>query len=134
MNIAFFLKPKIAVAFLYSDFTVRQSLEKMKHYGYTAIPVVDRDGKYAGTVSEGDFLWTFIGKMKNNENIDRKYLEDTPLKKLIRTDCYKPVKITANTDELLTTAMAQNFIPVVDDSDSFIGIVTRSDIIKQLKK
>ena len=57
MNIAFFLKPKISVAFLYNDYTVRQSLEKMRHYGYSAIPVINRDGKYAGTVSEGDFLW-----------------------------------------------------------------------------
>ena len=33
-------------------------------------------------------------------------------------------------EELLHSAMNQNFIPVVDDFDCFIGIVTRKDIIR----
>ena len=33
-------------------------------------------------------------------------------------------------EELLSSAMNQNFIPVVDDTGSFIGIVTRKDIIR----
>ena len=57
MNVAFFMKPKSSVAFLFDDFTVRQALEKMNYHGYTAIPVLDREGHYLGTVSEGDFLW-----------------------------------------------------------------------------
>lgn len=129
MNIAFFLKPKVSVAYLYSDFSVRQALEKMRHYGYTAIPVINRDGKYFGTVSEGDFLWYFLERFRNDENVDRKYIEETPLKELIRVGSYKPVKITANMNELLNVATNQNFVPVVDDLDSFIGIVTRRDII-----
>ena len=57
MNIAYFLLPKIHTAYLYDDCTFRQVLEKMLHHGYTAIPVINREGKYVGTVSEGDFLW-----------------------------------------------------------------------------
>lgn len=132
MNIAFFLKPKISVAYLYCDFTVRQALEKMRYYGYTAIPVIDRDGQYKGTVSEGDFLWFFLERFRNDENVDRRFLEETSLKKLIRSDLYKPVKITADMNELMNVAMNQNFVPVIDDLGSFIGIVTRRDIIKQL--
>ena len=56
MNIAFFLKPKVSVSFLYSDYTIRQALEKMRHCGYSAIPVINRDGRYVGVVSDGDFL------------------------------------------------------------------------------
>ncbi len=132
MNIAFFLKPKISVAFLYSDFTVRQALEKMRYYGYTAIPVISRDGKYCGTVSEGDFLWFLLSKFNDGENVDLRYIEDVGLKSIIRSSTYKPVKITANMNELLNVAMNQNFVPVVDDLGSFIGIVTRKDIIKYL--
>ena len=55
MNIAFLLQPKSDTAFLYDDFTLRQGLEKMRHHGYTAIPVIDREGKrhrvLAGDVS-----------------------------------------------------------------------------------
>ncbi len=132
MNIAFFLRPKISVAYLFSDCTVRQSLEKMKHYGYSAIPVINRDGRYVGTVSEGDFLWYLTDCFDNQEEINMKKLEETPLSKILRTDLYKPMKVTADVDELLTLAMNQNFVPVVDDLGSFIGIVTRRDIIKHL--
>ena len=37
-------------------------------------------------------------------------------------------------DALLESAMNQNFIPVIDDLDKFIGIVTRRDIIGYLAK
>ena len=132
MNIAFFLKPKISVAFLYNDYTVRQSLEKMRHYGYSAIPVINRDGKYAGTGSEGDFLWFIKDCFINNEDVNLKTLEETPLSKLLKANMYKPMKVTADVNELISLATNQNFVPVVDDLGSFIGIVTRRDIIKHL--
>ncbi len=132
MNVAFFMQPKSSVAFLYNDFTVRQALEKMHHHGYTAIPVIDREGRYVGTVSEGDFLW-FIVKGEGNEahttNIES--LEEFKLSELDIDPSKNPsVLITASIDELLMRAMNQNFIPVVDDRDLFIGIVTRKDVIK----
>ena len=60
MNILFLLRPKVTVAFLYHDNTLRQGLEKMRAHGYTALPVIERDGTYAGTVNEGDFLWHMV--------------------------------------------------------------------------
>ena len=87
MNIAFFLRPKISVAYLYSDWTVRHSLEKMKHYGYAAIPVINRDGRYMGTVSEGDFLWYLTDCFDNQEDMNLKRLEETPLSKFSDRIC-----------------------------------------------
>ena len=60
MNIAYLLVPKQNVAYLYDDFTLRQALEKMRSHGYAAIPVINRDNQYVGTVSEGDFLWYLV--------------------------------------------------------------------------
>ncbi len=130
MNIAFFLKPKISVAYIYSDFTIRQAMEKMRNCGYTAVPVIGRDGKYAGTVSEGDFLWFISDCFKNDNELTLKTLEEIPVLKIMRKESYKPVKITAEVDELLNVALNRNFVPVTDDLGSFIGIVTRRDIIK----
>ena len=62
MNIAYFLLPKARVAHVYDDNTFRQGLEKMRHHGYTAIPVISRTGQYVGTVSEGDFLWRLLSE------------------------------------------------------------------------
>jgi predicted transcriptional regulator len=35
-------------------------------------------------------------------------------------------------DEMMMRAMDQNFIPVVDDRDYFIGIITRKDIMRYI--
>ena len=67
MNIASLLLPKSMVAFLYDDFSLRQGLEKMKYHGYSSIPVISRDNRYVGTVSEGDFLWYLVDGIKGAE-------------------------------------------------------------------
>lgn len=133
MNVAYFLTPKNNVAFLYEDFTLRQALEKLKFHGYTAIPVISREGKYLGTVREGDFLWHLIQWEQPKEalhTIDIKDMETLTLRDLARTSIYEPVNITATVEQLIDKAITQNFVPVVDDLGSFIGIITRRDIIK----
>ena len=127
MNVLRFLTPKIEVEYINIDSTVRQGLEKMKFHGYAAIPVIDDDGHYMGTVTEGDFLWALY----NNNKPDLKKLEKTELKTIIRHD-YQPVKASASIDEILTRAYNQNFVPVVDDRGVFIGIIKRKDIIRYL--
>ena len=129
MNIAYFLHPKGQVAFLYDDYTFRQGLEKMKHHGYTAIPVISRSGQYVGTVSEGNFLWQLVQEDSENP-LTMKELEQLQVRDILDTSAYPSVRITVTMDELLDNATKQNFIPVVDDSGSFIGIVTRKDIIR----
>ena len=131
MNIAYFLLPKNRVAYLYDDYTFRQGLEKMRHHGYTAIPVISRDGKYVGTVSEGDFLWRRLSDEQDSQRAcSMKDLEQLRVRDILRETQYLPVRITVSMEELLSSAMNQNFIPVVDDTGSFIGIVTRKDIIR----
>ncbi len=131
MNIAYFLLPKNHVAYLYDDCTFRQGLEKMRHHGYTAIPVITRSGQYVGTVSEGDFLWRLLADEPEAQfSRSMKDLEQLRIRDILRGNNYPPVRITVSMEELLNSAMNQNFIPVVDDIGSFIGIVTRKDIIR----
>lgn len=56
MNLARIMIPKVSTVFLKENQSVRQGWEIMNRNGYTAIPVLDTDGKYIGTVSEGGFL------------------------------------------------------------------------------
>ncbi len=130
MNVIMLLKPKESVKYIYENNTLRQGLEKMKAHSYTAIPVISEDGKYMGTVSEGDFLYYIVDKnthgMKSQEKF---YVRD-----IMRKDFNPAVKIDVTMDMLLERAMQQNFIPVTDDRGTFIGIVTRQDIIKHFIK
>lgn len=135
MNIAFLLTPKAELAFLYNDFSIRQALEKMNYHKYSAVPVINRDGKYCGTISEGDFLWFLVeGENGDIRKIDIKSVEHIAISDIVKQDKNPAVRITATADELLERATNQNFIPVTDDSGSFIGIVTRKKIIDYLAK
>lgn len=131
LNVAFFLVPKINVAYIYEDFTIRQGLEKMRAHGYTAIPVLNRDNLYVGTVSEGDFLWYLVGRKLSMPDMDQP-LPDAKtacIRDIMNPSRNPSVQITASIEELVHRAENQNFIPVVDDRNMFIGIVTRKDII-----
>ncbi|WP_028591485.1 CBS domain-containing protein [Paenibacillus massiliensis] len=127
MNIAFFLLPKQEVACVTSDSTLRQTLERMEYHRFTAVPILDKDGKYIGTVTEGDLLWHMkdSGGKITFENSSKFLLKDVPLR--VHN---KPVSIEANMEDLINLAKVQNFVPVVDDMDRFIGIVRRSQIIE----
>ena len=131
MNIAFFLLPKNDVVTVTMESTLRQTLERMEFHRYTAVPILGRDGVYVGTVTEGDLLWY----MKNSdgkvtfENASKFYLREVPLKLNI-----KPVSIDADMEDLINLAKVQNFVPVVDDMDRFIGIVRRSQIIEYCER
>ena len=129
MNVISLLTPKTNVAWLYEDWTIRQGLEKLRFHGYTAIPVLAKDGSYVGTVSEGDFLWRLLSEEEGGR-CTMKELEKLRVRDILQDGAYPPVRITVTMDELLDSAMNQNFIPVVDDVGSFIGIVTRKDIIR----
>ncbi|MFC4810100.1 CBS domain-containing protein [Paenibacillus sp. GCM10023250] len=125
MNIAFFLLPKQEVVWLTMDATLRQTLEKMEHHRYTAVPILDNDGGYAGTLTEGDLLW----HMKNNPQLTFEQTNKVKLSDVRMRLSNKAVQIDANMEDLLSLAKVQNFVPVIDDMNRFIGIVRRSDII-----
>ena len=126
MNIAFFLLPKKEVVHMPVNSTMRQAMEKMDFHQYTAIPLIDSKGRYVGTLSEGDLL----RKMKNTPGLSFEGTEKVLLKEVPRRLNDRPVKIDAQIEDLLSLAITQNFIPVVDDEGVFIGIIRRSVIIE----
>ena len=126
MNILFFLTPKSEVAYINEDDTIRQALEKMEYHKYSAVPIISRTGRYVGTLTEGDLLWG----IKNQFNLDLKGAEKIPVTAVRRRVDNRPVTAGEDMEDLIMKAMNQNFIPVLDDKKSFIGIITRKDIIR----
>ena len=132
MNILFFLTPKSDVAYIFEDETLRQTVEKMEHRKFSCIPILNKEGNYTGTISEGDLLW---GIKRLNINItDLKQMEDVSIMAIPRRATYKPVHADADMENLLDRAINQNYVPVIDDKGSFIGIITRKEIIKYCYK
>lgn len=126
MNVLFFLLPKGNCTYIYDDFTIRQALERMEQTRFGSIPILKRTGEYVGTITEGDLLWA----IKNNYMMNMKDAESRPVMEVARRKDYTPVTVSTNPRELLSMAVDQNFVPMVDDKDSFIGIVTRQKIMQ----
>jgi len=129
MNILFWLTPKEKVAFVYNDSTLRQVLEKMEIYRYSSIPILDRDGHYFGTVSEGDLLWYLKDRSYDSKILEKIRMNDVP-----RNKDNKKITVATQMEDILSVAAQQNFIPVVDDYDYFIGIITRKSIFEYMLK
>ena len=128
MNISFFLIPKREVTYIEEEDTVSRALRVIHKNGFQAVPVIDEEGHYVGTVTEGDFLWNLI----------EDYHMDMEVMRMIRVSAirkrwdYKPVSIDATMAELEQYILNQNFVPVVDGRNVFIGIVTRKQIIGEM--
>ena len=126
MNLLFFLTPKVSCSHLESDESLREAIERMNLAGYTSLPIIDKEGRYLGTMAEGDLLRGLVRICGG----DLKQAELTNIMELPRRRDYAPVRVSEDTESLLNKALDQNFVPVVDDRDTFIGIVTRTTMMQ----
>ena len=126
MNISFFLKPKVDVSYLVDDCPVRQALDDMMKSGFTAVPVISPKGKYVGTITEGDFLRLLL--YHTSEQLDRMTVGQ--VERRVR---HRSVTIDARMEDMVDLVAVQNFVPVTDGRGMFCGIITRSDVINQLR-
>ena len=126
MNISFFLKPKVDVSYLVDDCPVRQALDDMMKSGFTAVPVISPKGKYVGTITEGDFLRLLL--YHTPEQLDRMTVGQVE-----RRVGHRSVTIDARMEDMVDLVAVQNFVPVTDGRGMFCGIITRSDVINQLR-
>ena len=95
MNILFFLHPKAELAFIYDYHTVRQAMEIMEHYKYSCVPILNKEGKYVGTITEGDLLWG----LKDSNTLNIRQAENLSVMKFERRHDYLPVSIEADMDK-----------------------------------
>lgn len=127
MNISYFLRPKVTVTYLTDDCPVRQALDDMLKSGFTAVPVVSPKGKYVGTITEGDFLRLLL--QCSADEVDKMTVGQ--VERRVR---HRSVTIDARMEDMVDLAAVQNFVPVTDGRGMFCGIITRSDIIHQMRE
>lgn len=130
MNLMMFVVPKSLVSYIDIDSTVRQAIEKMKYHRYVAIPVLDGEGKYIGTLNNDDILGHFI----EQGGFDTRSAEETTVRELISKRSAPPLYHTASMSELIEGVKEHNFVSVVDDRGCFIGIILRRDVLNYLLK
>ena len=130
MNIIRFMIPKSAVEYIGTDSTVRQALEKMRYHRYVAIPVLDENGVYVGTLRNDDLFKYFL----DSETFDAKAAERDSVMSILDLDYSKAIYHSASVNELIERVKEHNFVPVVDDRGCFIGLILRRDVLSFLLK
>ncbi len=128
MNILTFLTPKDQTFYLSKKSTIRQALEKYDYHKFTVVPLIDSDGRYYATVSEGDIL----RYIKNHSKFDLQMAENTTLDEIEHYRSYQVLSINCSLKEVIELSLEQNFIPLIDDRGMYIGIIKRKDIIEYL--
>lgn len=126
MQISHFLLPKEQVTYISSSVTMLEALEVLERHPYSAIPIINEQGHYVGTLSEGDLLW----KLKNSFQLDFEGMRHVHISDIQRRVKNESVVITANMEDMLSRAADQNFVPVTDNEGLFLGIIRRKDIIE----
>ena len=127
MNLAFFLIPKSHVSYLTEGSSFRQGLEKLRCHGYATLPVIGRDGTYRGCIHEGDFLWN----MMSIGSIDPRDLEEARIDEII-SDRMPPLTVSTPLPKLWERVLEQSIVPVVDDRNVFVGIISRRQVMAYL--
>jgi CBS domain-containing protein len=132
VNLAFFLTPVARVVWLPIHVPVAQAVETMRIHRYTAVPLLDGQGRYAGALTEGDLLFHLADAQSRPPDSvgagdgGKARLSDVP-----RRREYRAVQVDTDIRELLTVAADQNFVPVVDSRGVLMGIVTRKAILAE---
>lgn len=130
MNILFFLTPKAMCANVDADDTLREAMERMESAGFSALPILNRDGSYAGVLTEGDLLWA----LKRLCSMDMRCAEQHGICEITPRRAVQAVTVNTRIEDLLSVVAEQNFVPVVDDRGMFVGIVTRKSILNYYRE
>lgn len=123
------LTPKSQTQFLVEKTTIRQALEKFDFHKFSVVPILSDSGEYITTVSEGDIL----RYIKNQSDFNILKANSKHVLSIDHYRSYKPIKIDASFDKVYDLILSQNFIPVVDDRNKFIGIIKRKDVLEVLR-
>ncbi len=130
MNIISLLTPKEETFYLDSNSTIRQVLEKFDYHKFSVVPLIDKEGHYITTLSEGDIL-RFI---KNSYDFDIKMAEGKTVGEVEKYRPYRALDISSTFVDVISLLVEQNFIPIIDDRGMYIGIIRRKGIIEYLAK
>ncbi len=126
MRVSSFLTPKADVIWIAQRATMRTAFESLEESGFAALPVLDEEGRYVGTLTASDLL----RKLLRTPGMQLEAMARTRVSEVSMSARCRPVDIVAEVEELYEEAFVQNFVPVVDSRGIFVGIVRRSAILR----
>lgn len=122
MNLGFFLTPVAQVVCLEAHLSVEQAVDRLREHRYTAVPLLDDEARYLGTLTSADLLAHLAeGRAGTLAEVDRSVSNQA-------------VGIDTDVQSLFRVVVDQNFVPVVDSRGVLMGIVTRKAILTHFER
>lgn len=117
------LTPIAQVPWLSAADTVRDALDQLETYELSAAPLVDRTGRYAGTVTQADLRRHVAGAA------DHVAALSTPLASIERRARNPAIALDRDPASLADEAAAHGFVPVVDAAGRLAGVIDRRRLL-----
>jgi predicted transcriptional regulator len=126
MAVAAFLTPRSEVVWVSASGSIEQALERMRPNGFAAVPILDDEGCYVGTLGTSDLMWFLLRAGGSWQEL----AQSTSLLAVPRSLNDSVARVDASVSALMKLVIEQSFVPVVDDRGVFIGIVRRRPVIE----
>ncbi len=118
--------------------TIKEAISILARLGITAMPIVDRKGRLRGIVSEADLIEDVVPRDPRARErpivIDALYPPTTVEDVFTRAAVTVVPEDDAATAVELMTATGAKSLPVVGQDQHVVGVISRSDIVKQFAR
>ena len=127
-DIVFHVKDIMTKDCIYIDSksTIQDAYDILKEHKIGQIPIVSFGKKIMGIIDKKMILNLLMDYLENSKNILEKKLEDLYLEQLITADPQTDIRKVAK----VMIDFKLHAIPIVEENDILIGIVSKTDIIK----
>lgn len=126
MNAFMYMIPKTQLVTVQPSDSIKTVLEKMKKGSYKTLPVVDQAGLFIGVIHESEIYKSYFYEQGEQEGF-----LNAEIRPLIVLDVEQVEKNTDFYEVILKMEKLNiHFLPVMDQTGLFIGIVTRNKIFE----
>ena len=108
--------------------TIQEAYNILKEKDFSQLPVVSLEKKILGLINKKIILNLIMDDIENSENIILKKIDDIYLPELITVDPVSDIRRVAK--EMIDFKL--DAIPVVNEEDILLGIVSKTNIIKAI--
>ena len=106
--------------------TIQDAYNVLREFKIGLIPVVSFGKKIIGTIDKKIILNLLMDDLENTKNVLERRIEDIYLPQIITSDPLTDIRRVAK----VMIDFKLHAIPIVDENDILIGIVSKTDIIK----
>lgn len=116
------MSAKVTVA--RDDMSIEEAVQLLVNQHITGMPVVDKEGRMVGVVSEYDI----IADAAKRPSLSQKYLQ----RKISFSRKVEAVREDTPLNEIVRRMIKRKFrrLPVLDSKDRLVGIISRRDLIR----